>query len=398
MESLAGVVVLAVVVLWLAYLVPHRLRQRQQMLESRVNDRFSGSLRVLAVATGDASASSGTTRKVGRSAVAATLPHGDCTTTSSLTAPLLTPPHGMSVRPRRHLPEGEQDMEHTSSSTVAAVPARPGLHARRAAAARRRALLTVTLLVLTAGTGALAATTPVSSWFVLAPAVLLVAVLALGRRAVQANGRADAAWAAREHARRADAVASDLRLAGRPAPAVRPRVTGRAVKSSQSQTQMIARVRPAGSTSPAERKPTVEPVASADVPPTTAPQNPDASTEGRVETSGAPDVASATTRAATSDVTPDATAEAEWTSVPVPRPVYTLKSAAPRWEPAPLTAEMAQLTKARRAELAAGDGAATEEPPTGLVEVTQPADAEAPSDSLGVNLNSVLARRRAAGE
>lgn len=279
-------------------------------------------------------------------------------------------------------------MEHTPSSTVAITP-RAGLHARRAAAARRRALLTVTLLVLTAATGTLGATTAVSAWFTLAPAVLLVAVLALGRQAVRANARADAAWEAREHARRAAPAASDdVRLAGRPAPAVRPRVTGRAVKPSQSQTQMIARVRPSAVAAASQPDKVVEaprPVRAADaVTPAPAPAVPDASADRAV------DAAAETVTAA--KATPEAT---EWTSVPVPRPVYTLKSAAPRWEPAPLTAEMAQITLARRAELAAGDTA-----PGVPAEVVSRAvqEPEAPSDSLGVNLNSVLARRRAAGE
>ena len=42
---------LALAVLWGAYYVPQQLRQRNQLVESRVEDRFSGSLRVLAVAT-----------------------------------------------------------------------------------------------------------------------------------------------------------------------------------------------------------------------------------------------------------------------------------------------------------------------------------------------------------
>ncbi|MEK8227788.1 hypothetical protein NKG05_19320 [Oerskovia sp. M15] len=44
--------VLALFILWFAYYVPHRIKQRQQLLDSRVEDRFSGSLRVLAVASG----------------------------------------------------------------------------------------------------------------------------------------------------------------------------------------------------------------------------------------------------------------------------------------------------------------------------------------------------------
>src|SRR5690606_12163834 len=47
--SPAGLAALGVVGLWLAYLVPHRLRHRQQLLESRTEDRYSGSMRVLAV-------------------------------------------------------------------------------------------------------------------------------------------------------------------------------------------------------------------------------------------------------------------------------------------------------------------------------------------------------------
>ncbi|SDC87250.1 hypothetical protein SAMN05216410_2439 [Sanguibacter gelidistatuariae] len=301
-------------------------------------------------------------------------------------------------------------MEQPPSPTSAAAPVRAGLHARRAAAARRRALLTVTLLVLTAGTGALAAGTSVSSWFVLAPAVLLGAVLALGRRAVRAHARADAAWEGRERVRRAAAAApTDVRLAGRPAPAIRPQVTGRAVKSSQSHTQMIARVRPAAAVTAAassaegatvaDDRPALAEVASA----STASSAVEEATvvlaeaDGAVVTAGTSFDRGVDTAADKADTSADeATGAAEWTSVPVPRPVYTMKSAAPRWEPAPLTAEMAQITQARRAELAAGDSAPVEETAGDASSATS--EAEAPSDSLGVNLNSVLARRRAAGE
>ncbi len=49
MYAFAGPAVLAVIALWIAYLVPHKLRHRQQMLESRTDDRYSAALRVLAV-------------------------------------------------------------------------------------------------------------------------------------------------------------------------------------------------------------------------------------------------------------------------------------------------------------------------------------------------------------
>ena len=302
-------------------------------------------------------------------------------------------------------------MEQPPSPTSSGAPARAGLRARRAAAARRRALLTVILLVLTAGTGVLAAATAVSGWFVLAPAVLLVATLALGRRAVRANARADAAWEARDRARRA---AAQQRLAGRPASAVRPQVTGHAVKSSQVQTQMIARVRPlrtpgAGS-APADTSTDTSAdtststgagagvVSATDDAPVdaTAPDAP-----ASVDDTPTPQVADLTARP-----TPDAVAATatEWVSVPVPRPVYTLKSPAPRWEPAPLTAEMAQIAQARRDELAAHDAArpaasgTLTSAATGTDAPSGNTSSEGGSDSLGVNLNAVLARRRAAGE
>ena len=300
-------------------------------------------------------------------------------------------------------------MEHTASPILVAVPARSGLHARRAAAARRRALLTVTLLLLTVATGVLAATTPVSAWFVLAPAVLLVAVLALGRRAVRANARADAAWEARERARRAAVVSDDVRLAGRPAPAVRPSVTGRAVKSSQSHTQMIARVRPpaaaASGSTPASaegagRARAVAAVRGPQPEASTAPADTVAEAPAGADAAPTPEASAATTANPVKAADQSAPAsDTEWTSVPVPRPVYMMKSAAPRWEPAPLTAEMAQITLTRRAELAAGDSAAVVElvvDQAGAAETAS--ETEASSDSLGVNLNSVLARRRAAGE
>ena len=49
MTDLAGPVALALVVLWVAYLVPHKLRHRQQLLESRAEDRYSDGLRVVAI-------------------------------------------------------------------------------------------------------------------------------------------------------------------------------------------------------------------------------------------------------------------------------------------------------------------------------------------------------------
>ncbi|MBF0722912.1 hypothetical protein [Sanguibacter inulinus] len=402
MGSPAGIVVVAVVVLWLAYLVPQRLRHRQQLLESRVDDRFSGRLRVLAVASGDSSPSKSTT---GRSAQAVSQKHGDCTTSSSVDVSLLTPPIGTTVRARRQITDGVQDMERNDSYGSAS---RDALLARRAAAARRRATLTLGLVVLTALVGVIVAVTSLPVWTVAVPAVLLVSVLVLGRRAVLANARADAAAREREAAREAARPAA-LRRAGRPAPAVRTTVTGRAVHSSQTQTEMISRVRAAGAagvagqgaessttakttaaktaaaTSGAEAERTVAPTAAAR---TAETAEPEASSASRP--TGGADRASSAAPAARQPAPAQEGESTDWEPVAVPRPVYTLKSTAPRWEPAPLTAELRKLTEERRAELA---GASPAQPAPATVTAEEPSE-----DSLGVNLNSVLARRRAAGE
>jgi len=395
-----------VVVLWLAYLVPQRLRHRQQLVEARVDDRFSGRLRVLAVASEGAGTRG---RQAGRGAQVSLQKHGDCTVSSSADVSLLTPPIGTTVRPRRQITDGVQDMERNDSYGSAS---RDALLARRAAAARRRATLTLTLLALTAVVGVLGATTALPVWTVAVPGLLLVSVLVLGRRAVLANARADQAAREREAAREAARPAA-LRRAGRPAPAVRTTVTGRAVHPSQTQTEMISRVRAqeAGESTAATTTPEAEsataPEATAEVSPRSkksqgraqderraqAPADRGAADRSPADASAPEQPARSTTRSAT-DAAP-AAGGADWEPVAVPRPVYTLKSAAPRWEPAPLTAELRKLTEERRAELAAVHGVEG-------AEVDQPSAqdvAEEPSeDSLGVNLNSVLARRRVAGE
>ena len=408
---------MAVVVLWLAYLVPQRLRHRQQLVEARVDDRFSGRLRVLAVASEGAGTRA---RSAGRGAQVSLQKHGDCTVSSSADVSLLTPPIGTTVRPRRQITDGVQDMERNDSYGSAS---RDALLARRAAAARRRATLTLTLVVLTVVVGVLGATTALPVWTVAVPGLLLVSVLVLGRRAVLANARADQAAREREAAREAARPAA-LRRAGRPAPAVRTTVTGRAVHPSQTQTEMISRVRAqetgestAAGTAPQPETATAS-EATTEVSPrakkaqgraqderrTQAPADRGSADRGPADRSSAdrnsadtpaPDQpARSTTRTAT-DAAP-AAGGADWEPVAVPRPVYTLKSAAPRWEPAPLTAELRKLTEERRAELAAVHGAEGAE--ADQVPAAQSAADEPSEDSLGVNLNSVLARRRVAGE
>lgn len=48
--EIQGYVVIALTLILLGYLLPHLVRSRQLLLDSRVEDRFSGDLRVLATA------------------------------------------------------------------------------------------------------------------------------------------------------------------------------------------------------------------------------------------------------------------------------------------------------------------------------------------------------------
>lgn len=276
----------------------------------------------------------------------------------------------------------------------ASAPPLDALHARRAAAARRRALLSITLVAITAGLAAASFFVAVPWWGAVIPGVLLIGVLVLGRRAVVAGARADASRAAQasngsQPGTMRHPVPAVTRP-GRPAPAVRPPVTGRAKRPSQSHTRMIARLdtsdRPAAKpvgTKITSAEATVDEARPADV------EDQQASAKAPVR----PEAAVATERASkapdvkVSQRTPQPEG-AEWQPVAVPRPVYVTKSAAPRWEPAPLTAALRQLTAERQAVLVEAFGGGTPYEP--LV--------EAPDDSLGVNLNSVLARRRVAGE
>jgi len=142
-NDLAGPVALALVVLWVAYLVPHKLRHRQQLLESRADDRFSEALRVVAVSD----------RRIRQEAASA-----ECGPTASSTAGLLTPGKGLPVATGSATggttvdrPHGTQDRITADAARRAAQAraARAASVARRAAAARRRAVLAGLLVVAT---------------------------------------------------------------------------------------------------------------------------------------------------------------------------------------------------------------------------------------------------------
>jgi hypothetical protein len=310
----SGPAALVVVGLWLVYLVPHRLRHRQQLLESRTDDRFSGELRVLAIAAGgsrrDAAATS-RERAAGEPWCSA----------------LLTPTRGTEVRMLgggvgvMNRPQDLQDRaEARALRRDADVRAhRAAAVGRRSASARRRAVLTLALVTAGIAGWLVVGIGDIAIGWALGPSVALLAVLGLGRRAVVLNARSDAAWA--------------LRTSAAPVRTPQRSVTGRATLPSDLETAAVRRVR----------------------------------VESRADDA---DVTSAAEHA-------DAASAAGWAPVPVPRPTYTLKPAARRREPAPLPVEMIS------------------------VDVTVPAREEpvaAPETTGGLDLDAILARRRASGE
>jgi hypothetical protein len=310
----SGPAALVVVGLWLAYVVPQRLRHRQQLLESRTDDRFSGDLRVLATATGG--------------------PRKDVAATSRERAAgepwcraLLTPTRGTQVRMLgggvgvMNRPQNLQDRAEVRAvrRDADARAHRAAAVARRAASVRRRAALTLALAVVTIAGWLVVGVGSIAIGWALTPTVILVAVLGLGRRAVVLNARADAAW--------------ELRTSATPVRAPQRSVTGRATLPSDLETAAVRRVR----------------------------------VESRAEDA---DASSAAER-------DDDASAGGWAPVPVPRPTYTLKPAAPRREPAPLAVEMISV---------AATVPAIEEP------------ASAAETTGGLDLDAILARRRASGE
>lgn len=359
-SSAAGLAALALFVLWLGYFVPHRARHRQQLLESRVDDRFSAGLRVLAVADG----------VLPRVPVPAGAPAGLLGPGS---APRLLPARAAAPAPSGGRGPGPADdsRQRTTDDGPGEQPMVQDPRASRQAAlelrarrARRRLTLTLVLLLLTAGAWAAVGLGPVLWYAALAPTALLVAVLVLGRMAAAAAARSDARWAADRRAEERRALEERAVAAGGPrAPRNRARVTGTAVRGSSDRTEMIPRVASVGRVTVIEgtaevRDDVVTAAASG--------STPSASTsEGSTAEGSTPEAAAGASGAA-ADV-PSAQAEPEaraasstassavspadrrargarageaWDPVPVPLPTYVTKAAAPRREPKPLTGTM----------------------------------------------------------
>ncbi|MEV8028167.1 hypothetical protein [Cellulosimicrobium funkei] len=408
MESASGIVALAVFLLWVGFYVPHRVRHRQQLLDARTDDRFSGSLRVLAVAgPGGGGFDRWDARLDGVTTVAA----------------IASGPAGAGGRPllgaagtqsrsegRTHDEEGT----HAMGSTVSASPSRGApprrqpaseqsrleLLERRAAAARRRLALTVVLLLATVGVWVVVALGLVPWWAGVVPTAFLGLVLVLGRRAVLAAQRSDAAWLAERRA--AARAARGAVLGAPPAPrGARPRVTGRAVHASQVSTQMIPRVTP-------QDLARANAAASADAgaPATTGASSRERATasgpaEGPASEEPAPAADEPATVRETTPVVEVEVVDAErvptgraWDPVPVPPPTYTMKPTAPRREPAPLTDDdVVSPTVSARVEPVVAADARSGAPAPAAGDERKPS-----TETLGLDLNEILARRRAAGQ
>lgn len=409
-ESASGIVALAVFLLWVGFYVPHRVRHRQQLLDARTDDRFSGSLRVLAVAGPGGGGFDRWDARLDGVTTAAAIASGPA---GGGGRPLLggtgTGTQGRS-EDRTHDEEGT----HAMGSTVSASPSRGApprrqpaseqsrleLLERRAAAARRRLALTVVLLLATVGVWVVVALGLVPWWAGVVPTAFLGLVLVLGRRAVLAAQRSDAAWLAERRA--AARAARGAVLGAPPAPrGARPRVTGRAVHGSQVSTQMIPRVTP-------QDLARANAAASADAgaPAASSRERVTASgaTEGPASEEPAPASDEPTTARETAPVVEAEVVDAErvptgraWDPVPVPPPTYTMKPTAPRREPAPLTDDdVVSPTRSARVEpvvAAVADAAPSGAPAPAAGDERKPS-----TETLGLDLNEILARRRAAGQ
>lgn len=385
-HQLAGPVALVLAGLWLAYLVPHKLRHRQQLLESRADDRYSEALRVVTVTRRAPQVDDRRAGRVVRPAVGR--PHTG-------TTGLLTPGRGLPALTAGSWTGGDTvDRPHATPERVTAEAARRAAtlraarvaaSARRAAAARRRAVLAAILLVGTAVGWAVVGLVPAVLPVVgIAPSVLFASVLVAGRAAVVSGRRHDEQVARqivdsenlaanpRSGATRVVAP-SATRTGATPAPLV----TGRAVHPSEASTEVFAAiVADRGESGPSAR---------------------------HAGTGQVPVVRAGAAPASSGSFGSFGSSDEVWEPVPVPRPTYAMKPAAPRREPTPL-GEVEGSTAVRPATGVA-PASATPAPAAPASTPSTPADdaevrtPEAPVETSGsIDLNAVLAKRRAAGQ
>lgn len=369
-----GAGILALVGLWVAYLLPQRTRHRDLLLEARSDDRFSGAMRILAVArpartfvteTRDCGPGqlkhdqllTGSMPAVSAAQIAGRAKGAQDMDRPTTGAQRTVSPAGR-TRPVSARPVTAPRSSDAAREAAAMRARRAAVAEQRAAAAKRRLALTLTLLSASA-----IAWTAVSAFsiHVAIPSVLtamLGGVLVLGRRAVVAGRRADAT------------VAVKARSASSPAQA-RPSVTGRAVHASDVSTQMISsdavRAVVARSAEAAATASATEVVAASE-------SAEDATAPTAVEADAAP-------------ARENAVAEGgELAGFSLPRPTYTMKAAAPRREPAPLDEDDVTTPSNASERASSASVASAEESET------------VSTEGLGLDLDAILARRRASGE
>ncbi|MEV7973391.1 hypothetical protein [Cellulomonas sp. NPDC089187] len=382
MYAFAGPAVFAVIALWIAYLVPHKLRHRQQLLESRTEDRYSAALRVLAV-----SGPVGSQRRL-RADVGGTI-RPDCGTEQKRIALLnrgIGAPIGNEGR--------DMDRPHTTAEGMGADAVRKvaqlkaahaAATARRGAAARRRGVLAASLGVLTVIGWIVGAVTALPLLTALIPTVLLGSVLVLGRRAVVQGEAAEVEWE-----RRIAEAATPVVRAPRPG---RVGASGRAIRPTVDATQAMPRVG-AKSADTGAREASTSTWSPVDVPRptyTTKPRAPrrEPAPLGEVEASTA--VRPARREATRPEAAPERTTE-RVAEVAEKVAVAAATSVERHGTDAPATAVSAPSTRTEPAELPAArrvDGAADPVTPAAAFVVEEPTGS--------IDLDAVLRRRRAAG-
>lgn len=397
-ESVAGFVLLAIVVMVLCYLLPAAIRSRQVVADARIDDRFSTGLRVLARA-GDPP------------------PHYDSTARVYLHTP-------RSQTPSSAEPEAPMDRQPVPpTSRVAAQArreasmraARAAASSRRAAAARRRRVLLLTLLAVTAATWTLFATFAFPVAAPIIASVVLVAAAVAGRRAAVRAASAEAREQTTERSARS------------PKPGLHAGPPEVPAEEGPTTTSGSVPVRHARRASQGDARRTAEePVAGSARSTAHAEQDDAGEREVTAPTRTPISERTGSLRISVDPTTIDAPANAPvqdgWTPVPVPVPTYTLKASAPRrevpayeapaWEPAEAPADageereltLAEVEQAVRERQAAQAPAATDEQVLAEQEAARARVAAAAGDQAqepkrpAVDLQSVLERRRAVGQ
>lgn len=283
-------------------------------------------------------------------------PRGECDAHDRRTPELL--PTATADRSRNTRPMSLEGETMTQPEFTAA---RARLIAQRRVQARRRAVVTALLGVVLLALIPVVALTSLPAWALAVPGALMLTVLIAGRRAVVRQERADAEIARRARVAHRAALATRMSagLAGshrahRPVPVAQPRNTEQrtalrdstpaaGLDWSASVEEVLERVdtRRAAEAGGAEDR-GQDQVAARD-----SGSIVERDAQRAVAARSAADGATGAARGAASAGVVDAAETAPAVQARrVPRPVYASKSAAPRWEPAPMSAEIERATRA----------------------------------------------------